>query len=198
MTNAFDIGEAKQGEPTRIVAGDLMIWRRDDLATEYPTDEYSVSYAFQSANNATVAENNFTVTGSEDSNGYYFELAGATTLALTDLGEYKWQIYVTRTSDSARVSLGTGRSEIVTDFASENVDARQHAEIMLTKIESILEGRADADVSNYAIAGRSLTKISIPDLLQWRDYYRAEAIRLKREEDIRLGRSTPSTIKVRF
>ncbi len=198
MTNAFDIGEARQGEPTRIVAGDLIIWRRDDLATEYPTADYSVSYSFQSANNPSVAANNFSISGSEDSNGYYFELAGSTTLALTNLGEYRWQVYVTRTSDSARVSVGTGRTEIVTDFASENDDPRKHAEIMVQKIESILEGRADADVSNYAIAGRSLTKIAIPDLLQWRDYYRAEVVRLKREEDIRLGRSTPSTIKVRF
>jgi hypothetical protein len=198
MANAFDPSSAPQGEPTEITAGDLIIWRRDDLATTYPTDSYSLSYSFQSIANATASGNNFDLTATEDAAGYYAQLAGATTLALSNFGEYAWQAYIIRTSDSARITVGQGRVTIRTDFDSLNQDPRSHAEIMLAKIESILEGRADSDVANYSINGRSLVKIAIEDLLRWRDYYRAEATRLKREEDIKLGRAVPSTIKVRF
>jgi hypothetical protein len=198
MANAFDPTTAPQGEPTEITAGDLVTWRRDDLVTTYPTDTYSLSYAFQSIQNATASGNNFEITATEDVAGYYAQITGATTLALSNFGDYAWQAYITRTSDSARITVGQGRMAIRTDFDSLNQDPRNHAQVMLAKIESILEGRADSDVSNYSINGRSLVKIAIEDLLRWRDYYRAEVTRLNREEDIKLGRQVPSTIKVRF
>jgi len=79
-----------------------------------------------------------------------------------------------------------------------SADPRFHAEKMLTKIESILEGKADSDVSSYSIAGRSLTKFSPEELIQWRDYYRKEVALHKREEAIKHGRRPKSTILMRF
>ncbi len=198
MANAFDPAEAPQGEPTEVIAGDLVIWRRDDLVVTYPTSDFSLSYSFQSIKQSSVTGNNFEINAIEDAGGYYAQIDAQTALGLTDFGEYGWQAYITRESDSARITVGQGRLTIKTDFDTLNQDPRTHAEIMLAKVESILEGRADADVSNYSINGRSLTKIAIEDLLKWRDYYRAEVTRLKREEDIRLGRTVPSTVKVRF
>lgn len=198
MANAFDPDSAPQGEPTEIIAGDLAIWRRDDLAVNYPTTDFSLSYSFQSIKNATDPANSFDLNASEDSKGYYAEIDSATALALADFGDYGFQAYITRSSDSARITVGQGRLKIKTDLESLNEDPRTHAEIMVAKIESVLEGRADSDVSNYSINGRSLTKISIEDLTNWRDYYRAEVVRIKRVEDIKLGRAVPSTIKVRF
>ena len=69
---------------------------------------------------------------------------------------------------------------------------------MLTKIEALLQGKADSDVANYSFQGRSLTKFSIAELLEWRDYYREEVEKQKRLEEIKLGRPVSSTIKVRF
>lgn len=198
MSNAFDTASASQGEPTEITAGDLITWRRDDLTTLYPTSEYTLSYSFQSLNQAAADKTSFAVTATEDSAGYYAQITGATTLALAHYGTYSWQAYITRTSDNARVTIGQGRLDIITDLASQDNEQRNHAEIMIQKIESLLEGKADSDVSNYSIQGRSLTKFAIAELLEWRDYYRAESVRLKREEDVKLGRKTASTIKVRF
>ena len=70
--------------------------------------------------------------------------------------------------------------------------------IMLNKIESLLQGRADKDVSSYSIQGRSIAKMSIVDLLQWRDYYRKEVSKERRDNAIALGRPTKTTMKVRF
>ena len=84
------------------------------------------------------------------------------------------------------------------DLDSANADPRSHAEIMLGKIESLLSGRADADVASYSIAGRSLTKLEITELIEWRNYYKREVIMQRRKERIREGKSTGSTILARF
>lgn len=197
MGNIFSPADAGQGEPKTIVAGDLILWRRDDLITDFPTAEYVLTYTFQHTGE-TGSHTNLSITANEDSAGYYGQINGSDTLSLAVYGVYKWQAYITRSSDSVRVTVDEGRTKIITDFASQDKDARSHARIMLTKIDSLLEGRADSDVSNYSIQGRSLTKLGIEDLIVWRDYYRAELLREQTEENIRLGRKPQSTIKVRF
>ena len=69
---------------------------------------------------------------------------------------------------------------------------------MITKIQTILEGKADADVSSYSINGRSLTKLSYQELVDARDYYRKEYITERRTEDARNGNRSSQTILVRF
>ncbi len=198
MANAFDTANAPQGEPTEVTAGDLVTWRRDDLVTDYPTADYSLSYSFQSLKAGTTAGNSFTITASEDSKGYYAQIPGATSLGVTDYGDYAWQAYITRTSDSARITVGSGQVTIGTDLNSENKDARSHAQIMLDKIQAVMENRADGDVASYSIQGRSLTKLSPQELRDWRDYYLREVAQEKRKRDIQQGRGSSSTIKVRF
>jgi hypothetical protein len=53
-------------------------------------------------------------------------------------------------------------------------------------------------VSSYSIAGRSLTKFSPEELVDWRNYYRKEVALHKRDEAIKHGRKTKSTILMRF
>jgi len=70
--------------------------------------------------------------------------------------------------------------------------------LMVSKIQSILEGKADSDVSSYSIAGRSLSKMSFQELTDARDYYRAEFTKEQSAENARNGRKGASTIQVRF
>jgi len=69
---------------------------------------------------------------------------------------------------------------------------------MLDKIETILEGKADSDVSNYSIAGRSLTKMTFDELMVARDRYRQEVLAYRRGLAIKSGRASGTTVKVRF
>jgi hypothetical protein len=69
---------------------------------------------------------------------------------------------------------------------------------MIDKIESLLEGKADSDVANYEIAGRKLTKLSFKELMEARDYYRSQLIMEKRAFDVKQGKPTNGTVKVRF
>lgn len=49
-----------------------------------------------------------------------------------------------------------------------------HAYRMVTAIEAVLEGKVTADVASYSIAGRSITKIPIVELIELREKYRKE------------------------
>jgi hypothetical protein len=69
---------------------------------------------------------------------------------------------------------------------------------MVDKIQSVLEGKAGSDVSEYSIAGRSLTKMTYQELLDARKSYRAEANALKVKEMIKRGKGSSATIKVKF
>ena len=53
--------------------------------------------------------------------------------------------------------MNTGEWKVRVDLDDNSADPREHFEIMLDKIETVLQGRADADVLSYSINGRSLS-----------------------------------------
>lgn len=75
---------------------------------------------------------------------------------------------------------------------------KTHAATMLEKIEAVLEGRVDSDVESYQIAGRSITKIPIGELLTLREKYKAEVMSEEIAADVAAGLGNPRKIKVRF
>ena len=145
---------------------------------------------------ATGNSSEISITATASGDDYLFTQASSVT-ASHDVGHYHYQLEVVRNSDSNRLVVDRGELDVKSDL-DNNVDPRGHAEIMLGKIESILEGKADSDVSSYSIAGRSLTKFSPEELLDWRNNYRKEVALHKREEAIKHGRKPKSTILMRF
>lgn len=191
MANAFDSTEAPQGEPLEIVAGDFIQWKREDLTTDYPSASYTLKYSARLQGTGTTE---IEITGGTD---HLVQVSSSVT-ALYTAGTYSWQAYITRNSDSERILVASGYWDVLVNSDESTADPRSHAEIMLNKIESLLEGKADSDVSSYSIAGRSLTKMTPEELLTWRNFYKAEVLRERQKEDIKLGRKTPTTVKVRF
>ena len=88
--------------------------------------------------------------------------------------------------------------EIIANRDAATTDPRSRSRTMVEKIEAVLEGRAGGDVASYSINGRSLTKIAISELMEWRDRYRAEYLREVQKERARNGKATGSTVLVRF
>ena len=167
MANLFtDIPEK---EPVTIYKGETIVWNRKDL-TDYPVGSYAMSWTARLESNGGTA---FSATVTEVDDYYKFTLDNSATGGYTT-GDYFWVLKVTQSSDSEELIIDTGKITVKDNYFGSTGDTRSHAKIMLDKIESILEGRADADVSSYSIQGRSLSKISINELLQWRDYYKAE------------------------
>ena len=196
MANLFDRANYPKQEPDVLVVGDRWVWRRPDLVADYPTADYALTYEFH-LDTGGGGSNKFTITATETSTDYIVEIASATTASYT-AGEYNWYAFITRSSDSQRLSVDEGRTKVEINFANTNADSRTNSKKVLDAIEATIEGRASQDQMSYSIAGRSLSRMSIDDLLKFRDRYRAEhekaikKLRIKNEQD------TGNTIKVRF
>ena len=195
MANRFDIDEAPDGQaPETIIIGDYLLWKRTDLVSDYPLATHSMEYVAR----ITGGGNTEIKVAAQELNGtYVFEVDSATSAGYT-AGFYHWQLEVTETASGNRVVIERGTFTAVEDLDTNGADPRSHAEIMITKIESILQGKADADVSSYSINGRSLTKMSFQDLIDARDFYRKEYAKERQKERALAGENTGATILVRF
>lgn len=193
MANLFDSANAPDGVPEEIFVGDFVQFKITQFSADYSNSLHTMRFV---ARIATGNNTEITITATSLDDDYLFSVPSATSADYV-VGHYHYQLEIERDSDNERIIVDRGAIDIKTDY-DNNVDARDHAEIMLGKIESILEGKADSDVSSYSIAGRSLTKFGIDELLQWRDYYRREVNEIKKRERIKHNRKTKSTIIGRF
>lgn len=194
MANLFDPANSPTIEPTTVVVGDFIQWRRTDLGADYANTAYTMTYVARitGGGNTEIA-----VTGTAYGSDYLFS-ATSTQSAEFVPGYYHWQLEAVRNSDSQRIVIDRGYFTALPDLDVSGADPRSHAEIMLDKIESLLQGKADADVANYSIAGRSLTKLSFDELIKARDFYKAEFLKEQVSERVRKKQGTGATIKVEF
>jgi len=170
MGNAFDSANYPETEPEELVIGDRWLWKRQDLVVDYPTADYALSYT---ADKQGAGSTSFSITASETGGIYVVEVASATTAGYT-AGIYAWQAYITRTSDSQRVSVARGTWNVISNLSASTADPRSHVKKVLDAIEAVIESRATVDQMAYTIQGRSLSRAPLPDLLKLRDTYKAE------------------------
>ena len=193
MANLFDSSNYPETEPTIFTAGDRVTWKRTDLGTDYDPDSYSLKYSARLENSgATEIE----ITASESGTDYIVEVGQSTSVGYK-AGIYHWQAYITRTSDSERITIDSGTWEIKPNRDTTASDPRNHVKRVLDAIEAVIEGRSTRDQENYSIQGRSLSRTPIPDLLILRDRYKAEYVREQRAERIKNNLGHSGIIKVR-
>tara|TARA_Y100001938_G_C8090046_1_gene434462 strand:- start:2790 stop:3377 length:588 start_codon:yes stop_codon:yes gene_type:complete len=195
MSNIFDRVNYPTQEPDTLVVGDRWVWRRDDLVSDYPLDEYALEYRF--TEDSTGNTNAFTIAATEAESTYLIEIASAVTANLV-AGDYQWAAFIIRSSDSQRVVIDQGRTEILPNLQNTTADLRSHAKKVLDAIEAVLENRASQDQMSYSIAGRSLSRMSIDDLMTFRNRYRSEYLREIKLARIKNKQDSGNTIKVRF
>lgn len=194
MANLFDPAQSPTNEPLTVVVGDFIQWRRTNLGEDYPNTAYTMTYV---ARITAGGNTEIQVTGTNYGSDYLFTVTSAESANFV-AGYYHWQLEAVQTSTGNRLVLDRGAFTAVADLDQNGADPRTHSEIMLSKIESILQGKADSDVASYSIAGRSLSKMSFDELIKARDVYRREFRREQSAELIRQGKTTGATIKVRF
>ncbi|KZK96436.1 hypothetical protein PsAD5_02629 [Pseudovibrio sp. Ad5] len=184
--------EPLSAEPKVMRAGDFASWRRDDLAQTFPPDDHTLSYVGTLEGEAP-EKIEFTATALE---GGFFVSLGADENGDWTSGVYQWAAFITRDSDGARKTVGSGRFEVLPDLASgDAIDLRSHNRRMLEQIEALLEGRAKSNVASYEIAGRKLTKLTPKELADWHTHYR-KLVRI--EDRKRTGRGSHHLRKVEF
>ena len=194
MANLFDADNAPKEVPKSIVIGDFVQFKLTEYSTDYANTAHTMTFMARSGTGANVE---FSIVATNSGDDYLFT-AASTVTANYVAGLYHYQIEVLETSSSNRIVVDQGELDITVDLDVNAVDPRTHAEKMLQKIEAVLENRADADVSSYSIAGRSLTKMTPEELLTWRDNYRREVKAYRRKLDVKHGRKTSSSILMRF
>lgn len=194
MANLFDPANAREGEPEQITVGDFLQWKRSDLVSDYPLGGYFVEYVARITGGG---ETEIKLAATETGGTYLFSISSSETAGFP-AGNYHWQLEVTDLATNNRVVVDTGDFLAIADLDSNQADPRTHAEIMVEKIESILQGKADRDVQSYSISGRSLTSYSIRDLIDWRDYYMKEIVKHRSKAQAKKGKRGSQTIKVRF
>jgi len=196
LSNLFDRTNYPSQEPNELVVGDYWAWRRDDLASDYPPDSYALTYEFHEDSGGG-GNHKFTITATEADNTYYIEVPTTTTDDYI-AGDFIWSAYITRSSDSARIQIDTGRTKITANLADTNVDLRSHAKKVLDNIEAVIEGRATIDQSSFSLGGRSLSRMSVDELMTFRDRYRAEYLKEIKLARIRNKQGSGNTIKIKF
>jgi hypothetical protein len=192
MTNVFT--EIPTTEPQKFIAGDSLTWKRTDLNSDYSNALYTLTYSARLENGGTTE---IAITATTSGDFYLVSESAATTAAYT-VGVYHWQAYITRDSDSARATIDSGTFEIIADRANATTDPRNHTKITLDNIQAVIENRATLDQMSYSIAGRSLSRMTIDDLLKFRDRYKAEWKKEQNAEAIANGKGSSRLIKVRF
>ena len=196
MSNAFDRENYSSKEPNTLVLGDYWSWKRDDLATDYPIGTYALTYEFHSDSGGGGTKK-FTLTAVEADDTYYIESASSTTTGYA-VGDYVWEAYITKTSSSNRIMVDSGRTSITENLANTNADLRSHAKKVLDALEAVIENRSTMDQSSMSIAGRSLSRMSVDELLTFRDRYKAEYLKEIKLARIRNKQGSGNTIKVNF
>ena len=194
MANAFDAVNAPEGEPESIVVGDFVQWKRSDLIADYPADSYTATYVARITGGG---QNEIQVVGTNQTTHYLFQISG-TSSAVFSPGYYFYQLEIKRNSDNERIVISKGNFNITPDLEVNQADPRTNSKIMLDKIESLLNGKADSDVSSYSVAGRSLTKMTFAELQDARNFYKQEVLNEQSKIDAKNGRKGHTTIQVRF
>ena len=193
MSNKFDSTNYPTEVPDELQLGDFWAWKKDNLATDYPTADYSLSYEFNLIDGATAS--NFTLTATESNDEYI--ISTSDTGSYTK-GEYNWVSYITRTSDSARVKIAEGYIEIQDNYATTSASVRSHAKIVLDAVKAVIENRATMDQSSMSIAGRSLSRMSISELYELKDRAQRDYNAEVKKAAIKNGKSSGTTILTKF
>lgn len=176
--------------PPSLHAGDSL--NRTFELPDYPAAAWALSFALVSAG-AIIGPLVTTASGA----AHALSVPASTSSAWAP-GRYRWQAYVAKGAE--RITLAAGEIEIKANLAAvtTGLDTRSHAQRTLDAIEATIEGRASADVQQYEIAGRRLSKIPLPELLELRDRYRRDVRAEKASEALAQGLAPKNRLYVRL
>jgi hypothetical protein len=194
MANLFDSANYPNREPEVIIAGDFISWKRDDFVSDYDPASYALSY---SARKDGAGSTSIAITASESSTSYFVEVGSSTTASYT-IGDYRWQAYITRSSDSERVLVDEGIWEVVSNYASATDDPASFAKTMVDNLESTLKDLSTRLTTSYSIADRSNTLARMEDVRNQLVFYRAEYKREIMKQRAINGQPTGNNVLVRF
>ncbi len=122
--------------------------------------------------------NIFTIAATEDPAGVFTFSENTTVTSAWVPGDYYTCVYAVL--GLARYTVKLAKAKIIPNLAAGPSDNRSHVKKTLDALEAMIEGKATKDQQSMSIAGRALARYEIPDLLAWRDRYKAELAQIDR------------------
>ncbi len=169
--------------PQLFVAGEYFNVTLNDES--YPSSTWAANYFIY---DSEISES---VTATPDGDGFIATFSTSFT-GQFEPGNYKYQLQVSKPGEM--IVLDGGACVIRANPANGPIDGRTHAEKTLEALNAVIENRATTDQQSYTIAGRSLSRMEITDLLQFRDRYQA----MVDEERAKNKRGYFNKVKTRF
>jgi hypothetical protein len=157
--------------PAAATIGDQIPLALATLTASYPSADFDLVLSARRNGSAGAAADILALTFAGNPH------AGTLDFTAKTKGDWGWSIRATQKSGTGSAIVEQGTLQLKADAASG--DTAGHAERMLTAIEALLEGKAGKDVASYAIAGRSLTRMTVDELMKWRSHYRGEVRKLR-------------------
>lgn len=186
-------------EPERFTAGDTVTWKR---RTEHLGDHLDPAAGWTLTYRISRDRYAYTVTGSDNGDGYHLISIAKATTGAYEPGDYHWQATVD--DGTSRYTVGTGRLQILPDFATEgaNLDTRTESERWLESLisarERLLDNAARAVTVSDTNDGRSRSYRTLDELDAAIDRARARVTWERRRRRGDAGRSHSGLIRVRL
>lgn len=176
-------------EPNKIFAGSSLSWTR---SISYDSgDGYSCEYYLYNGQH----RHSLTTECSLDGTTLTVTAATNATAAWAP-GSYQWVLFAVKSGE--RIRLASGWLQVEPDITASDYDGRTHTKRVLDSIEAVIEQRATKDQEAYSIAGRSLSRTPIEDLVKLRDKYRQLYQQELDAEKVANGLTSSKIIRVRF
>lgn len=151
-------------EPSTFAAGETVEWTK--VVADYSNlDGWSLVYSIR----GPTAFSDVTATNVSD--GTYSVLISATSTALLEAGLYQWASHAYKAGPPIlRYPVEKGAIYVTPNLVTTTT-LETHASRTLKIINAAIEGRLTADMENYSIAGRQITKIASEKLYILKGYY---------------------------
>lgn len=178
-------------EPQQAMAGTTWKWERS--FSNFPASTWDLTYYFREV----TGKYTFDV-GTLNSNDAFRVNASYTITNSYTPGIYSGQGFVTLGTE--RFLVYENQLQVSANFNLQGVgkDTRSHAQKVLEAIKGLLEGKFVEDASSYSIAGRSITKLDVQQLIDAKNYYESLVVMEIRNQRAKQGLQTGQVVRARF
>lgn len=173
----------------RIVAGDTL-----DFVTslpDYPAATYTLKFRLVPRTSGTAIDLTCTASGDD-----HRCAAAASTTATWSAGAYSWFSWVEMSGERYQVADGVC-TVLANPATATTYDSRSQAEVALDAVEAVIANRATLDQKAYTIAGRSLERMAVGELLALRSALRTDVLRERSAKAVAQGLADPRRIYLR-
>jgi len=148
--------------PLEIAVGETTVWAFENSEFS-PGDGWAVSYFFRGAGSVDLV-------GVVNGSAFDFAVVAAT---FSLAGGYDWEAIATHAGNSERCRVAAGLLRVVANIEVSGATASVTTfnERMLSALEAALENTATQGQRSYTIAGRSLERMTLEELLKNRDIF---------------------------